>query len=135
MAFDDLDDAASEQQQAGDEQAADIQEPSTAPPAVDDQNEPTDASDTNTETPATDGQQDPLTDPAFEFSESTQAQIYPRESTFEEFEDTLDIDVKRLLRERGIRNEAGRELHEALLRVAIENPDLVAEKVEQERQS
>ena len=135
MAFDDLDDAASEQQQAGDERAADIQEPSTAPPAVEDQNEPTDASDTNTETPATDGQQDPLTDPAFEFSESTQAQIYPRESTFEEFEDTLDIDVKRLLRERGIRNEAGRELHEALLRVAIENPDLVAEKVEQERQS
>lgn len=132
MAFDDLDDAATEQQQQGD-QPTETQEPDTQTQAVDDDDEPMNASDTSAEKSAVGENRDPLTEPAFEFSESTQAQIYPRESTFEEFEDALDIDVKRLLRERGIRNEAGRELHEAVLRVAIENPDLVAEKVEQER--
>ena len=120
MAFDDLDDAMSDQSRE------DTDEPET-----------TAVEETPTEQPTAppDDQSDPLIEPAFEFSETTQIQFYPRERTHEEFEDALDIDVKRLLRERGIRNESGRELHEAVLRVAIENPTLVAQKLEEERTS
>mgnify|MGYP000211544615 CR=1 FL=1 len=74
-----------------------------------------------------------LTNPAFPFDEAIQAQIYPRNSTHDEFTDFLDIEVKRLLRDRDIRNEEGRELHEAVLRVAMEHPEDIAEVVEQQR--
>ncbi|GAB7095356.1 hypothetical protein JCM30237_25090 [Halolamina litorea] len=68
-------------------------------------------------------------EPAFPFDEAVQAQIYPRKTTHDEFEDFLDIDVKRLLRDRGVRNEAGRELHEAVLRVAMEHPEEIADEL------
>lgn len=73
------------------------------------------------------------TDPAFPFDESVQAQIYPRRTTHEAFEDFLDIDVKRHLRERDVREETGRELHEAVLRVAMEHPEEIAETVAEQR--
>lgn len=41
----------------------------------------------------------------------------------------LDFEVRRELRDDGYLNIEKRELHEATLRVAIENPGLVAEKV------
>lgn len=71
--------------------------------------------------------------PAFPFDEAVQAQIYPRESTHAEFEDFLDIDVKRLLRDRGVRDEEGRELHEAVLRVAMEHPEEIADELAAQR--
>jgi hypothetical protein len=73
------------------------------------------------------------TDPAFPFDESVQAQIYPRRTTHEAFEDFLDIDVKRHLRERDVREETGRELHEAVLQVAMEHPEEIAETVAEQR--
>lgn len=73
-------------------------------------------------------------EPAFPFDESVQAQIYPRRSTHEAFEDFLDIDVKRHLRDRDIRNETGRELHEAVLQVAMEHPEEIAEELAEQRQ-
>lgn len=72
-------------------------------------------------------------EPAFPFDDAVQAQIYPRQSTHDEFTDFLDIEVKRLLRERDIRNEEGRELHEAVLQVAMEHPEEIAEKVAEQR--
>lgn len=72
-------------------------------------------------------------EPAFAFDESVQAQIYPRKSTHEAFEDFLDMDVKRHLRDRDIRNETGRELHEAVLQVAMQYPEEIAEQLEAER--
>lgn len=72
-------------------------------------------------------------EPAFPFDESVQAQIYPRRSTHEAFEDFLDIDVKRHLRDRDIRNETGRELHEAVLQVAMDHPEEIAEELEADR--
>jgi len=72
-------------------------------------------------------------EPAFAFDESVQAQIYPRKSTHEAFEDFLDMDVKRHLRDRDIRNETGRELHEAVLQVAMQYPEEIAERLEAER--
>lgn len=76
---------------------------------------------------------DDRNEPAFSFDESVQAQIYPRKSTHEKFEDFLDIEVKRHLRDRDIRNETGRELHEAVLKIAIQHPEEVAEQLEDER--
>jgi hypothetical protein len=73
------------------------------------------------------------TEPAFPFDESVQAQIYPRRTTYEAFEDFLDIDVKRHLRERDVREETGRELHEAVLRVAMEHPEEIAAELESQR--
>lgn len=72
-------------------------------------------------------------EPAFSFDESVQAQIYPRRSTHEAFEDFLDMDVKRHLRDREIRNETGRELHEAVLQVAMQYPEEIAERLEADR--
>ena len=74
-----------------------------------------------------------VSEPAFPFDESVQAQIYPRKSTHEAFEDFLDIDVKRHLRERDIRDETGRELHEAVLRVVMDHPEEVAAALESQR--
>ena len=73
------------------------------------------------------------TDPAFPFDEAIQAQIYPRRQTHEEFTDFLDIEVKRLLRQEGIRNEAGRELHEAVLRVAMNHPEEITKELARQR--
>ena len=73
-------------------------------------------------------------EPAFPFEESVQAQIYPRRSTHEAFEDFLDIDVKRHLRDREIRNETGRELHEAVLQVAMAHPEEIAEELAAQRE-
>ncbi|MFW5934671.1 MAG: hypothetical protein ACOCQL_02345 [Halolamina sp.] len=72
-------------------------------------------------------------EPAFPFEESVQAQIYPRQTTHEAFEDFLDMDVKRHLRDREIRNETGRELHEAVLQVAMNHPEEIAEALEEQR--
>ncbi|MFC7130566.1 hypothetical protein [Haloferax chudinovii] len=67
--------------------------------------------------------------PGFPFSESVQAQIYPRRTTHDEFEDFIQFDVKQALREYGIRNDEKREIHEAILQFVMEHPDAVADKV------
>ncbi|WP_049980072.1 hypothetical protein [Halolamina rubra] len=108
--FDDLNEAGKEQA------AADSQSP-------DDETNDGDAASTG-------GDQN---EPAFPFEESVQAQIYPRKTTHEAFEDFLDIDVKRHLRDREIRNETGRELHEAVLQVAMDHPEEIAEALEEQR--
>ncbi|KTG17118.1 MULTISPECIES: hypothetical protein [Haloferax] len=67
--------------------------------------------------------------PGFPFSESVQAQIYPRRTTHDEFEDFIQFDVKQALREYGIRNDEKREIHEAILQFVMDHPDAVADKV------
>jgi|APHM01.1.fsa_nt_gi hypothetical protein len=60
--------------------------------------------------------------PAFAFGETKQAPLYARPIAWNELEDTLDFEVQRQLRERGIRDVPKRELHDAALRVAAEQP-------------
>lgn len=110
--FDDLNEAGKEQA-ANDEQAAE--------------------GDTDSETAEASTTDGGRHDPAFPFDEAVQAQIYPRKTTHEAFEDFLDIDVKRHLRDREIRNETGRELHEAVLQVAMDHPEEIAEELEADR--
>ncbi|WP_049987315.1 hypothetical protein [Halobellus rufus] len=114
--FDDLNEAGKEQTKvSSDESAAGSVDSGDQPTEDDSETEPD------------------LSEPAFPFDDSVQAQIYPRQTTHEEFQDFLDIDLKRLLRDRDIRNEAGRELHEAVLRVAMDHPEEVAEEVADQR--
>jgi|AntRauMinimDraft_4_1070384.scaffolds.fasta_scaffold00025_2 hypothetical protein len=76
---------------------------------------------------------DPSETPGFDFDEAKQSPLYARPSAWQAFEDALDLEVVRALREAGVRNEAKRELHDAALRVAAEHPDEIAEAVEEAR--
>ncbi|OVE82838.1 prolipoprotein diacylglyceryl transferase [Natronolimnobius baerhuensis] len=71
------------------------------------------------------------TGPAFEYSEVRQKPLYARDSTWNELEDELGITVTPELRRMGIRDEETREIHDAILKVAIEHidelPDAIAD--------
>lgn len=71
--------------------------------------------------------------PAFEYSEVKQRPLYAREETWDRFEDALGITVLPKLRKAGIRDESKREIHDAVLRLAAEEPERVAELIESER--
>jgi len=72
--------------------------------------------------------------PAFSFEESEQISIYPRTETAEETLDDVGFAVESVLREQyGIRDMKGRELHDAIIRLAEERPERIAELIEQER--
>lgn len=71
--------------------------------------------------------------PAFAFDDAKQDALYPREETWQDYEDALDFEVRRDLREDDYQDVEKRELHDATLRVAIENPELVAEAVRRQR--
>ena len=64
--------------------------------------------------------------PAFPYDAVTQRPLYARETAWNAFEDALEIEVERTLREHGVRDAAGRELHDAALRVAAEHPEAIA---------
>lgn len=66
---------------------------------------------------------------AFDFDTAQQGPLYPREETWQDFEDVLDFEVRKPLRDADYKDIEKRELHEATLRVAIENPDLIVEKL------
>lgn len=92
--------------------------------------EPTGKSTSSTTSPLA---RDPLTDPAFPFDDATQRPIYARQKSWEEFEEVRDFEVKRILRDDGIKKVAGREFHDALLRLAAENPEELAAVVKDAR--
>lgn len=71
--------------------------------------------------------------PAFEYSEVRQRPLYAREKTWDEFEDALGITVTPELRKAGIRDEETREVHDAVLRLAAEEPERIAELIEEAR--
>jgi len=72
---------------------------------------------------------------AFNYDEAKQSPIYARPSTWDTYDDALELDVERSLRDENVRNASKRELHDATLRLAAENPELVAEKLLQARQN
>lgn len=77
---------------------------------------------------------DPLETPAFEFADAKQSPLYARPAAWQAFEDAVDLDVIRALREAGVRNEAKRELHDAALRVAAEHPEEIADALREARE-
>ncbi|ERH13975.1 MAG: hypothetical protein J07HB67_00229 [halophilic archaeon J07HB67] len=66
--------------------------------------------------------------PAFPFAEADQTAVYPRGETWAAFEDFLDFEVRRQLREAGVRDDTKRELHEAALQVIQNHPEAVADQ-------
>jgi len=85
----------------------------------------TDADDTDT----TSVSASPSDGPAFPYDEVTQRPLYAREEAWNAFEDALELDVERTLREYDVRDAAGRELHDAALRVAAEHPEEIANQL------
>lgn len=69
-----------------------------------------------------------LSSPAFPFAEAEQTAVYPRTETWAAFEDFLDFEVRRRLREADVRDDTKRELHEAALQVVQNHPEAVAEQ-------
>jgi hypothetical protein len=67
--------------------------------------------------------------PAFPYEEVKQRPLYAREDAWNAFEDALELDVERTLREYDVRDAAGRELHDAALRVAADHPEEIASQL------
>lgn len=71
--------------------------------------------------------------PAFEYSEVRQRPLYARGDTWDEFEDAVGITVVPELRRRGIRDEEKREIHDAVLTLAAEDPERLVEIIAERR--
>lgn len=67
--------------------------------------------------------------PGFEYSEVRQKPLYARDETWDELEDKLGIRVTPELRRMEIRDEETREVHDALLKVALDHIDEVPEQI------
>jgi len=71
--------------------------------------------------------------PAFPFDADNRWSVYSRPETKEAFQDAVDLEVVPELREYGIRDLTQREVHDAMVQFAAENPDVIAERVASER--
>lgn len=86
------------------------------------------------ETATTERTETDLTEtPAFPWSADQQRALYCRQETWEDFEDVVDFEVKRVLSDYGVRDPPKRELHDAMLRVVINHPEEVARTLLEER--
>jgi hypothetical protein len=71
--------------------------------------------------------------PAFAFDETTAKSLYVRDGTLELFEDT-EFEVEAALRaNHGVRDLTSREFHDALVHVAAEHVDEIADRIDTER--
>ncbi|TMT81608.1 hypothetical protein E2L06_16845 [Haloterrigena sp. H1] len=73
------------------------------------------------------------TGPAFEYSEVQQKPFYARTETVTEFENQIRTTIVPKLAQAGVLDEESREIHDAILRLANEQPERVAELVLEER--
>ena len=88
---------------------------------------------TSTTSPDNDGEVDTSEHdeggPAFSFDKTTAKSIYVREETLDVLEDT-ELEIELLLRQKhDIRDITGREVMDAVLRVAAEEPDAVVDQI------
>ncbi|MFB1064526.1 hypothetical protein [Natrinema sp. H-ect4] len=96
------------------------------------------ASETSVEGESSDATSDePLspaeTGPAFEYSEVKQKPFYARTETVNQFENEIRMTIVPTLAEAGLLDEETREIHDAVLRLANEQPERIAELVLEER--
>lgn len=73
------------------------------------------------------------TGPAFEYSEVKQKPFYARTETVNQFENEIRMTIVPTLAEAGLLDEETREIHDAVLRLANEQPERIAELVLEER--
>ncbi|USZ72399.1 hypothetical protein [Natronosalvus halobius] len=74
-----------------------------------------------------------LSGPSFEYAEVQQRPLYVRERTWEEFEDAIGISVVPELRRESVRDEAKREIHDAVITLAVEEPERLVEIILERR--
>jgi len=67
--------------------------------------------------------------PAFEFDAVQQKAVYPRPESWDAREAALDFEVKRKLRDHGVKDVTGRELDDAIARTIPDVTDLIVEKI------
>jgi len=67
-------------------------------------------------------------EPPFSFNETHQRPLYPHEDTWEKWEDAK-FEAEGVLRKHGVRDPQGREFDDALLKLGIQNPTVLAELV------
>jgi hypothetical protein len=88
-----------------------------------------------TESPAEDATSEeeeevnPKEEPQFGTEDVRQYSTYPREETLEEFQRVDTAEVQPFLVSEGIKNVETREIHDALYRMAIENPERLGELI------
>ncbi|SIR68058.1 hypothetical protein SAMN05421858_3312 [Haladaptatus litoreus] len=75
-----------------------------------------------------------ISGPSFEYSEVRQRPLYARGETWDELEDAIGITVVPELRRQGIRDEEKREIHDAVLTLAVEEPERLVEIIAERRQ-
>lgn len=80
-----------------------------------------------------DQDEDKFNRPAFPFDDAKQDSLYARKEAWQQFEDTLDFEVKRTLRERGHEDIGKRELHDAALRILSNHAEEIADELERQR--
>lgn len=95
---------------------------------------PTADHDTSEGDTETEGEAETSPGPAFTFDDVKQRPLYARPANWDAFEDTLQFEVRRILRDRGYRDVPKRELHDAALRVLADRPHAIADAVEAARQ-
>lgn len=76
---------------------------------------------------------DPRVEPTFPFSDDLRESWYVRDEIVTEFEDAVDFEAKPFLREHGVRNETGREIQDAAIQVAKNNPEELARVILEDR--
>jgi len=111
---------------------ADGDEPVDDPATADDSSQ---SETTPAQTPSTQARDEKAvsTGPAFEYSDVRQKPLYARGETWDKLEDQLGIVVTPELRRMGIRDDETREVHDALLKVALEHIDEVPEQIRKTR--
>lgn len=72
---------------------------------------------------------DPQEEPQFGTEDVRQYSTYPREETLEEFQRVDTAEVQPFLVSEGVKNVETREIHDALYRMAIENPERLGELI------
>lgn len=90
----------------------------------------TSAEDESTETESTDAASIEESEPAYSGDDFSRQTIYRREETWNEYQDAMDeLDLLLMRRKYGVRNVTGREREEAMVKLARDNPELIAEYV------
>ncbi|WP_148286753.1 hypothetical protein [Halarchaeum acidiphilum] len=67
--------------------------------------------------------------PAFEFDDVQQKAVYPRPESWDARTEALDFEVKRKLRDHGVKDITGRELDDAIARTIPDVTELIVENV------
>ncbi|GEM_PF-747430 len=114
--FDDLESEEPDADAETEPPSSDSSEPSTAPPASQPTPDPAESAVSES-------------GPAFEYSDVRQKPLYARDETWTAFEKKLRTSIAPTLANADVVDEETREIHDAVLRLANQEPDRVAELV------